>query len=51
MTETRSYYSVLDFISELKSTFNIEGEFDFSILMEKSPIKRENTIGVVKFLL
>jgi len=41
MSETQSYFSVLDFINELKSTFNIEGEFDFSILMEKSPIKRK----------
>ena len=41
MTETRSYFSVLDFINELKSTFEIDGEFDFSILMEKSPIKRK----------
>ena len=41
MTETRSYYSVIDFINKLKTTFKIDGEFDFSILMEKSPIKRK----------
>ena len=38
--QTCSYYSMIDFISELKTTFDINSDFDFSILMEKSPIKR-----------
>ena len=41
MTETRNYFSVIDFISELKTTCKIDGEFDISILMEKSPIMRK----------
>ena len=35
-----SYYSMIEFISELKKAFDINSDFDFSILMEKSPIKR-----------
>ena len=38
-SRTVSYYSILEFIDELKLTFEIEKEFDFSILVEKSPIK------------
>ena len=46
MTETESaqacsYHSMIEFINSLKLHFEIEGEFDFSILMEKSPIKRK----------
>jgi len=35
-----SYYSMMEFIDTLKCTFEIDSEFDFSILMEKSPIKK-----------
>ena len=38
---TRSYYSMIEFINEFKSAFEIEDEFDFSILVEKSPIKKQ----------
>ena len=40
---TRSYYSMMEFIDELKNTFDIENEFDFSILVEKKPIKKKYT--------
>ena len=35
-----TYYNMIEFVNELKSTFEITEEFDFSILMEKLPIKR-----------
>ena len=40
---TRSYYSIMDFVNELKNTFEIDSEFEFSILVEKSPIKKQYT--------
>lgn len=40
---TRSYYSMMEFIENLKTTFEIDDEFDFSILVEKSPIKKQFT--------
>ena len=38
-----SFYSMLEFIDELKTKFEIANEFDFSILVEKSPIKKRYT--------
>ena len=38
-----SFYTMLEFIDELKTKFEIDGEFDFSILVEKSPIKKPYT--------
>ena len=48
MTETESaqtcsYHSMIEFINSLKLHFEIENEFDFSILVEKSPIKNKFT--------
>ena len=47
MTETdsasRSYYSMVDFVDQLKLQYEIEKDFDFSILVEKTPIKRKYT--------
>jgi len=40
---THSYYSMMEFINELKTKFEIDSEFDFSILVEKSPIKKQYT--------
>jgi hypothetical protein len=40
---TRSIYSMMDFITELKDKFEIDGDFDFSILVEKNPIKKMYT--------
>ena len=37
--ESSSYYTTTEFIDELKLKFEIESKFDFSILVEKSPIK------------
>ena len=39
--ESRSYYSILEFIDELKLKFEFDKDFDFSILVEKSPIKKQ----------
>ena len=39
--ESRSYYSLLEFIDELKLKFDLDKDFDFSILVEKSPIKKQ----------
>ena len=38
---TVSYYSMLEFIDELKLKFDLDKDFDFSILVEKSPIKKQ----------
>ena len=38
---TVSYYSMLEFIDELKLKFEFDKDFDFSILVEKSPIKKQ----------
>ena len=38
--ETCKHYNMLEFVDELKSTFEITEEFDFSILMVKLSIKR-----------
>ena len=48
MTDTESaqacsYHSMIEFINSLKLHFEIEKEFDFSILVEKSPIKNKFT--------
>ena len=47
MTETdsasSSCYSMIDFVDELKTKFEIKDDFDFSILVEKSPIKKKYT--------
>ena len=41
MTQNQvTHHSMIDFIKTIQSTFKIVGEFDFSILMEKSPLKR-----------
>ena len=40
---SRSYYSMLDFVDQLKLIYEIEIDFDFSILVEKTPIKRKYT--------
>ena len=40
---SRSYYSMLDFVDQLKLQYEIEKDFDFSILVEKTPIKRKYT--------
>jgi len=37
---TPTYHSMIEFVENLKSNFEIHDEFDFSILIEKSPIKR-----------
>jgi hypothetical protein len=37
---TRSIYSMLEFIDELKNKYEINSEFDFSILVEKNPLKK-----------
>ena len=39
----RSFYSMIEFIDKMKLNFEIEKEFDFSILVEKSPIKKQFT--------
>ena len=39
--ESRSYYSMIEFIDELKLKFDLDKDFDFSILVEKSPIKKQ----------
>ena len=38
-----SCYSMMDFVDELKTKFEIKDDFDFSILVEKTPIKRKYT--------
>ena len=38
---TVSYYSMIEFIDELKLKFEFDKDFDFSILVEKSPIKKQ----------
>ena len=38
-----SCYSMIDFVDELKTKFEIKDDFDFSILVEKSPIKKKYT--------
>ena len=47
MSEERSaptsFYNILEFIDELKTKFELANEFDFSILVEKSPIKKRYT--------
>ena len=44
MTETdsasSSCYSMIDFDDELMTKYEIKDDFDFSILVEKSPIKK-----------
>ena len=40
---SRSYYRMFDFVDQLKLIYEIEKDFDFSILVEKTPIKRKYT--------
>jgi len=38
--QTYSYHSMIELVDALRLNFDLEGEFEFSLLMEKSPIKK-----------
>ena len=38
--QTHSYYSMIEFVDALRMNFGLDAECEFSLLVEKSPIKR-----------